>query len=125
MREIKFRGKRIDNDEWVVGFAFSRYENCDYRWFINFDFEKFEVIPETIGQYTGLQDKNGAEIYEGDEVWGRAGEHRSGVWEYEKLFIVEYGWSQSMRELSMCDEIEISPKFSQRWNLPAGAEHNM
>ena len=51
MREIKFRGRRLDNGEWVTG---------------NFETELIDVDPDTVGQYTGLKDKNGREIYEGD-----------------------------------------------------------
>ena len=85
MREIKFRGKRIDNDEWVYGWFSEDYGFAE----ILTEYNDCEVILETVGQYTGLKDRDGVEIYEGDVIQEFAGEHAQGVWEHSNVSVVE------------------------------------
>lgn len=82
MREIKFRGKRVDNGEWVYGVPVIGLTSGVFMVWIESEAKRgrgelsirdvvkqAEVIPETVGQSTGLEDRDGDEIFEGDFVW--------------------------------------------------------
>ncbi len=122
-REILFRGKRVDNGDWIEGF----YAECDERAFImpepDCDTSKhmldgywlgvfYEVIPETSGRYTNLTDKNGARIFEGDilSFFNSDGEYTSYevVWFENRWSVVKCG-TNSTDDLDMffCETSDI------------------
>ena len=105
MREILFRGQVKDKDEligkgftvggtmnpiseWVYGVPIPRYPDLFLAWSEgNGEYEEITVIPETIGQYVGL-DKNGTRIFEGDICWFYGGDYYSGLWEQNAIVAI-------------------------------------
>lgn len=157
MREILFRGKRKDNGEWVEGSLILTtsvkektyivdscycYDECiDEDGYADFDrLNAFEVIPETVGQYTGLTDKNGTRIFEGDIISIPFEEDRfpyeENIVYYEKAEVYfdteHYGWyvryfdddSLSLCEYDDCDITVIGNIHDNPELLKVGDEND-
>ena len=114
MREIKFRGKRVDNGEWTYGYYFKTFEidierNEPYELhYIVIGRDYVQVVPESVGQFIGLIDKHKISIYEGDivEMTDTTGAGRT-------LAIVKWINEYSCFELIKSDDADSLEKYNQ------------
>jgi len=119
MKEILFRGKRKQDGMWFEGYLVQYANaNCvesyiltqeeinhtlDLGGRIECDME--EVLSETVGQFTGLTDKNGKKIFTNDTVRCYGGEYCQGFWEYDSKIKVENDYN--IVEISESEHVEI------------------
>lgn len=99
MRKIKFRGRCVITGNWAYGYYYPSKGNYIIR-----DAEDKEtiVMPESVGQFTGLKDKNGTEIYDGDIMKGfpegtigvvKYSDSQHGFWMYQDMKTTATYWS--------------------------------
>lgn len=123
-REIKFRGKAKENDIWLYGnIQIPSKENVGYFMWGGKYHLQYEVFPETIGQFTGLIDKNGTEIYEGD-IMGLPERDAEGV-AYKNRYIRVVEWINDgfflLDNIVMGDEVR---KYGDRLALEISLNSN-
>lgn len=140
MREILFRGKRLDNGEWVEGSLIKTGGYCcilpdddgtnyDYPYLDavlgTIDGYATPVAPSTVGQYTGLKDKNGKRIFEGDVVViSQFGLTLSGIVEFHDCGFEVYSKELDAYECLWyeCSELEVIGNIHDNPELPEPPE---
>ena len=96
MRIIKFRGKSIDGKEWLYGDLVSSADKKRFAILVNDkeSYDECEIIPETIGQFSGLYDCNKKEIYEGDIL----------KWITGKMYVVKFWRGMFYASVEECND---------------------
>ena len=128
MRDILFRGKRLDNGAWVYGSLLQ--VECDDGSIVTDIFERkdsggdAEVHPSTVGQYTGLKDKHGNRIFEGDvlTVDGEVGCFELKFNENTAMFIMDGDAIRASFNIFGNDEVEVVGNIHDNPELLEGGE---
>ena len=118
MREILFRGKRVDNNQWTEGFlSFVYTDGRNSNGFIYTDKARIyspvevrshDVYTATVGQFIGLCDKNGfTKIFEGDIVFAGYGEYYQGQHEHSATMIIDMADYEALNALCNANVVEV------------------
>ena len=96
MRTIKFRGKSIDGKEWLYGDLVSSADKKRFAILVNNkeSYDECEVAPETVGQFSGLYDCDGKEIFEGDIL----------KWSNGRMYVVKFWQGMFYASVEECND---------------------
>ena len=123
MRDIIFRGKREDNGEWIAE-SETYIKDGDGTWLCDESNDVVKVIPETVGQYTGLTDRNDKKIFEGDIVREFGGESCQGYYEIDNVLTVKIPDTLINFEMSYDCEYKIIGNIYDNPELLKGGNNN-